>query len=115
MAETELTWENSFPLVQLYLQITPVKQGSMPFEVIHGRPLIIPQLGEFIPPELKEEKYFIRLHGRYTAAQRANNQPVVSVPPQIGYSLKARDWTLIKTSKERRGIHQSGKVLTEYS
>ena len=81
------------------MNIIPSSAGLAPFEIIYGRPFVLPQLKLFTRrDEEKEEtaEYIVKM---LTSKEISS---VLSIPGDpVEESLKPGDWILIKVIKEK--------------
>lgn len=103
MEQTGNNWMKCLPLVMFYMRITPNKTGLTPFEVVHGRPFVLPtnQAQDSGERDLID---YMRLTLQSRNVQNCNFIPdtPVSDPTTPGPLLKVGDWIFIKAVKRKR-------------
>lgn len=106
MEQTEKPWPECLPLVELYMRITPNTTGLTPFEMVHGRPFVLP-LWEGVPWTEKSDdpgallaEWMCKVF-RDRSVQSACNLPISPpLSPQVR-RLQPGDQVLIKVIKRK--------------
>lgn len=106
MEETKRPWPECLPLVKLYMRITPNTSGLTPFEIVHGRPFVLP-LWEGEPWEEKDTDPGALL-GKWMCdvfktkeVQTTCNLPQSPLLSQQEENLKPGDGVLVKVVKKK--------------